>query len=126
MANGNGGSAVVLVVDDNGPVRRTILSSLHLRGIRTYEAGAGEQAITIFKQFHGQIRMVFLDVQMEGMDGPKTLEALKRIDPGVRCCFITGNAGDYSKEDLLLRGALRVVQKPFGFESISDLISTPE
>jgi CheY-like chemotaxis protein len=50
---------------------------------------------------------------MPGMDGPQTLAALRGIDPSVRAVFVTGHAGDYTREDLLGLGAEAVFDKPF-------------
>ncbi len=62
---------------------------------------------------------MLLDVRMPGMDGPQTLAALKRINPAVLCCFMTGYAGDYTGEGLLALGAVRLFEKPFQLDEIA-------
>ena len=54
-----------------------------------------------------------LDVRMPDQDGPAILHALRQINPAVRCCFMTGDSGDYSQAELLATGALDVLPKPF-------------
>lgn len=50
---------------------------------------------------------------MPGRDGPETLAALRELDPHLRFCFMTGESGRYSDQDLLGLGALAVFHKPF-------------
>jgi CheY-like chemotaxis protein len=54
-----------------------------------------------------------MDVQMPGMDGLQTLAALREIDRGVRCVFMSGHLGEYTVERLQAVGAVRVLAKPF-------------
>jgi CheY-like chemotaxis protein len=54
-----------------------------------------------------------LDVKMPGLDGRQALAALREIDPGVRCVFMTGYAAGPLAEELLALGAEQVVEKPF-------------
>src|SRR5262249_45350297 len=55
---------------------------------------------------HGRaVAAVLLDVRMPGLDGPQTLAALRRLDPAVRCCLMSGEPGGYTAEELLRPGA---------------------
>jgi CheY-like chemotaxis protein len=102
---------VILVVDDNEGIRQMLQTALRTLGFDVRTAGGGEQAVEVYKR--EAIDLVLLDVQMPIMDGPKTLAALQEISPQVRCCFMSGNSGAYSREELLRRGAVCVIQKPF-------------
>ncbi|MEO2088934.1 MAG: response regulator, partial [Gemmataceae bacterium] len=72
----------------------------------------GREAVETYRSCGAAIGMVLLDVRMPDPDGPETLAALRRFDPHVRACFVTGDAGRYSGQDLLDLGALAVFQKP--------------
>jgi FixJ family two-component response regulator len=48
----------------------------------------------IYGQHRRSSALVLLDVRMPDWDGPQTLAALQKFDPAVRCCFLTGDAGD--------------------------------
>ena len=50
---------------------------------------------------------------MPGRDGVSTLAALRELDPQIRACFMTGDAGRYTEQNLLDLGALTVFRKPF-------------
>jgi two-component system, LytTR family, response regulator len=66
----------VLVVDDERPARRKLLRLLQgAPGIeRVYEASSGRLALGVLEEFDPDV--LFLDVQMPGMDGFQVLEAL--------------------------------------------------
>jgi CheY-like chemotaxis protein len=103
----------VLVVDDEPLILQMLGLALPCHGLAVRQAGGGQQAVDLYRQHRGSIRVVLLDVKMPGLDGPQTLAALREIDPGVRCVFMTGYAADSLAEELLALGAEQVVQKPF-------------
>jgi CheY-like chemotaxis protein len=108
----------VLVVDNEPGVRSFLQKALILNGFQVWMAGDGKTAVEIYESHRDSIAVVLMDVCMPGVDGPATLAALRSIDPGVRCCFMTGGAGDYSREDLLAGGASHVLGKPFSLAEV--------
>jgi DNA-binding NtrC family response regulator len=110
----------VLVVDDD-PVLRDLLNAvLTARGFRVWVCPSGEEALAVYLRHRNQIALALLDVRMPGLDGPGTLSALRRIDPGVRACFMSGHTDPYSLDDLAGRGALRFFEKPFQITALAD------
>jgi DNA-binding NtrC family response regulator len=103
----------VLVIEDDEGLRRVLGLVLEGFDLGVTLEPSGEKAVEFYRTHHAKIDVVLLDVQMSGMNGPATLAALKAINPGVRCCFMSGNTGVYTVEDLLGMGALMVFQKPF-------------
>jgi DNA-binding response OmpR family regulator len=59
---------------------------------------------------------------MAELDGPWTLVALHQINPQVRCCFMSGNTGEYDTASLLEMGAAAVLQKPFGLNEVTQAL----
>ncbi len=102
----------VLIVDDDAGVRTVLTAGLRRLGFAVWSAADGREAVETYRSCHVSIGMVLLDVRMPDMDGPETLAALRRFDPHVRACFVTGDAGRYSEQGLLALGALVVFQKP--------------
>jgi DNA-binding response OmpR family regulator len=108
----------VLVVDDDSAVRQMLELGLQVQGFRVRLAGSGAEALAIYTAHHQDIDLVLLDVRMPDLDGPATLEALGRINPGVRCLFMSGYTGAYTEADLLQRGARGLLTKPFNLQEL--------
>ncbi len=112
----------ILVVEDEEAVRRMLAMALGHYGFDVRLAGSGAEAVRLYEQHHSSIAVVLLDVQMDGLDGPGTLAALQRINPQVRCCFMSGHTGRYTSGQLQAMGAAHVLPKPFS--SLHDLART--
>jgi CheY-like chemotaxis protein len=108
----SGSGKVVLVVDDEPAIRGLLKVALEKMGFTVLLAADSTEALDVYGRWRPKIALVLLDVRLPGLDGPQTLAALQRFDPALRCCFMTGHAGNYSDQDLLARGALRVFTKP--------------
>ena len=116
---------VVLAVDDH-PVARAVLEAvLRSEGCEVRLASGGPEAVAVYRREHAAIDLVLLAVRMRGLDGPATLEALRQIDPAVRCCFMTvaTTGDDQEARRLLGLGVEAVIPKPYRLEVIRNLIS---
>jgi CheY-like chemotaxis protein len=113
----------ILVVDDDAAVRFLLDVALRHHGFAVWQAADGQEAVELYQQEGSEIDLVLLDVRMPRLDGPHTLAALMRLNPRVRCCFMTGNAGNYSEDGLLELGAARVFPKPFQLAEIAQALT---
>ena len=113
---------LVLVVDDESALRSVLALVLPRWGVEVLEAGCGDEAVELYRQHGDEIVLVLMDVNMPGPSGPETLEALQQIKPEVRCCFMTGNLGSFTGEELLRRGAESVIDKPFDLGALARLL----
>lgn len=102
----------ILVLDDEELVRSLLRTSLQGSGFKVWLAATGREAIKLYREHLAAIDLVLLDVQMPDLDGPDTLVALRAINPQVKCCFLTGDMGNYSERQLRRMGARRVFTKP--------------
>jgi CheY-like chemotaxis protein len=112
----------VLVVDDDQLVRESLGPPLRRCGFAVWLAASGEEAVAIGRQHGGAIGAVLLDVRMPGLDGPQTLDALRAINPAVRCCFMSGYIEGYSREELLAFGAEGFLLKPFSVAEVTRMV----
>jgi DNA-binding NtrC family response regulator len=108
----------VLVVDDDKVLLGLLNTTLQRHGFRVWLAGCGVEAIEVYQRHRASINVVLLDVRMPGLDGPRTLTALRRLDPSVACCFMSGYTADYPLPELLRLGAAHFFDKPFRMEEI--------
>ncbi len=112
----------VLVVDDepaNMEVTKEILEILNYN-VRT--ACTGMEAITIFQEHQGEIDLIILDMIMPGMGGGETFDRLKQIDPDVRVLLSSGYSLEGQAKDILNRGCLGFIQKPYKIEELAKKI----
>jgi CheY-like chemotaxis protein len=103
----------ILVVEDEKAVLQMLDTALRHYGFAVGQAASGREAIELYQRHHETLALVLMDVQMPDLDGPGTLAALKRINPLIRCCFMSGHTGQYSEKELLGMGAAHVLMKPF-------------
>jgi CheY-like chemotaxis protein len=112
----------ILVVDDDDAVRALLDVGLRQYGFAVWLAADGSEALPIYQQNSSEIDAVLLDVRMPGLDGPRTLAALSQLDPQIRSCFMTGQAGNYSQDELLKLGAAHVFAKPFQLAEVAKIL----
>ena len=115
---------LVMVVDDDAPVREATVRLLESIGYETLEADGGAAAVERYRQRGSEVRAVLLDLTMPGMDGPATLHALRAIDPDVRVLVTTGFDVDERVEALLAQGCRGVLAKPYARDTLADTLAT--
>jgi CheY-like chemotaxis protein len=109
----------ILVVDDDQMLLTLLKTVLQRQGFTVWVAATGHAAVDLYRRNEERIAVVLLDVRMPGMDGPQTLVELRRINPLLACCFVSGDTGDYSPDDLENMGALRCFDKPFRTQELA-------
>jgi two-component system cell cycle sensor histidine kinase/response regulator CckA len=85
-----GGSATVLVIDDDSAMRTIVGLSLKLYGYIVLAAGDGEEALRQARE-HPEIRVIILDVVMSGLSGKELAGQLQSALPGVAILFCSGH-----------------------------------
>jgi two-component system, response regulator, stage 0 sporulation protein F len=111
----------VLIVDDEEPIRSTLARMIESHGVSAVAVQSGPDAVEKARQH--AFRLVFLDLNMPGMNGVETLKALKEIDRDLRVVVVTALSG----EDELFRSAIElgpvsVIPKPFTIQHVSDVL----
>ncbi len=110
----------ILVVDDDTTLLRLLRTVFTRRGFAVWTAGDGKTALELYRQNRHAVSLVLLDVCMPGLDGPQTLAELRRIDPAVLACFMSGFTNKYSHDELLSGGAMPCIEKPFEVLPLAD------
>jgi CheY-like chemotaxis protein len=108
----------ILVVEDEDLVRDVLEVGLQQRGFAVWLASNGLEAIEVYDRHRADIDLVLLDVWMPGLDGPKTWTVLEQLNPNLRCCFMSGDLGRYTEDELLALRAARVFRKPFKLDEV--------
>lgn len=112
----------MLVVDEDRLVRIMVQLGLERKGFDVWVARSSREALDLYRRHMEEIAVVLLDVRMPGLNGPKTLEVLREMNPEVPACLMSGNTGDYKPEELLQRGATYVITKPFLIDDLANIL----
>lgn len=88
MPSGQG--ELILVVDDEAPIREVTKATLENFNYRVITANDGIEAIAIYAQQPQEIEVVLLDLMMPEMDGLTAMRTLKKINPDVKLIATSG------------------------------------
>jgi PAS domain S-box-containing protein len=88
-----GSGELILVVDDEAPVRFVTRRMLETYGYRVLLAADGSEAVALYEKQNGDIAAVITDMMMPVMDGPATISALRAMRPDVRIIAASGLHG---------------------------------
>jgi two-component system, OmpR family, KDP operon response regulator KdpE len=106
---------VILVVDDEAPMRKYVAANLKARGYEVLAAGDGSEALKLLEE-HG-CDLVVLDIGIPGPDGFAVLSSLRRtMRVPVLMLSARGREGD--KVSALDLGADDYLTKPFGVDEL--------
>jgi two-component system KDP operon response regulator KdpE len=111
------GTCVVLIIEDEQPIRRFLRASLTAEGYHVVEAETGEEGLRLAAQRPPDL--VILDLGLPGMDGQ---EVLRRLREWSTAPIIVLSARDQERQkvEALDGGADDYVTKPFG---VSELLA---
>ncbi|MEX0307646.1 MAG: ATP-binding protein [Ruegeria sp.] len=84
------GEGVVLLVEDEAPVRAFATRALRLKGYTVLEAESAEDALHLLDDPNLLVDVFVTDVVMPGMDGPTWVRKAMKERPDVRVVFMSG------------------------------------
>jgi two-component system cell cycle sensor histidine kinase/response regulator CckA len=115
------GEGVVLLVEDEAPVRAFAARALRLRGYTVLEAESAEQALAILDDPSVVVDIFVTDVVMPDMDGPSWVRKALERRPGVKVVFVSGYTEESfaDRQDRIANSVF--LPKPF---SLNDLAAT--
>ena len=107
------GSEVILLVEDNEPVREFAKSQLVDLGYRVLEATNGKDALKVLGK-HKDIDLLFTDVVMPGgLTGRELALAACRLNPMLKVLFCSGYAENAIHHHGLLEKDMQLLNKPY-------------
>ena len=107
----------ILVVDDEKESVEMLSRNLSRRGYEVETANTGEEGVKRAQQ--SKFDIVLLDIQLPGMDGVRTLEEIKKINPETEFIMMTGFGSVNSAIDSMQKGAYDYLEKPFSNDKIA-------
>jgi two-component system cell cycle sensor histidine kinase/response regulator CckA len=114
---------IVLLVEDEAPVRAFASRALQMRGFTVLEAESAEDALELLSDPQLGVDVFVTDVVMPGLDGPTWVREALKARPDTRVVFVSGYAEDsFSDQQSRIPNSV-FLPKPF---SLSDLTKTVE
>jgi two-component system cell cycle sensor histidine kinase/response regulator CckA len=118
------GDGVILLVEDEAPVRAFASRALRMRGFTVIEAENAEEALTMLENAALSVDIFVTDVIMPGMDGPSWVRKALETRPGTRVVFVSGYA-----EDSLTESQSRIphsvfLPKPFSLSQLTETVQS--
>jgi two-component system cell cycle sensor histidine kinase/response regulator CckA len=112
---------VVLLVEDEAPVRAFASRALRLRGYSVLEADSAEAALSMLSDPDLAVDLFVTDVIMPGKDGPTWVREALADRPATKVVFVSGYAEDAFAEHKAAIPNSVFLPKPF---SLTDLTTT--
>ncbi len=116
MPRGRG--ETVLVVDDEMVVREITRQTLEAFGYRVILASDGTEAVAAYTRERSEIAVVLTDMMMPVMDGPATIEILRRMNPAVRIIGASGLSVSGQVARATSLGVKHFLPKPYTSETL--------
>lgn len=115
------GNGVVLLVEDEAPVRAFASRALRLRGFTVLEADCAETALEMLSDPDLDVDLFLTDVIMPGKDGPTWVKEALKNRPETKVVFVSGYAEEAFGEDQRSIPNSVFLPKPF---SLNELTTT--
>jgi CheY-like chemotaxis protein len=116
------GTATVLLVDDEKTVLEVGCKMLERLGYRVLTAQSGSEAVDLFRRHF--VDLVVLDMIMPEMSGGRTFDRIRAIDPEARVLLSTGFSIEGEAAEIMARGCIGFLQKPFDLSTLAEKIQT--
>jgi CheY-like chemotaxis protein len=115
-----GGSATILLVDDEPLVLGAISVALRALGYEVIEACNGSDALAILERQKGEVDAVILDMIMPGLAGVELLSAMRSAAPAIPVIVTGGRIEESEEADARARGAAAILHKPYDLSRLSE------
>ncbi len=117
------GDGVVLLVEDEAPVRAFASRALRLRGFTVLEAESAEDALELLSDSSVLVDVFVTDVVMPGMDGPTWVRKALKDRPDVRVVFVSGYAEGAFGDDGPEVPNSTFLPKPFSLSQLTETVN---
>ena len=112
----------LLIADDDDGVRMLLSGLFARRGVRTYIASDGGEALRLFQENAARIAVVLTDFTMPGMDGLALVRALGERPNPPACVVMSGHLEESDRSELAAAGVYLLLEKPFALGELDAVI----
>ena len=116
------GEGVILLVEDEAPVRTFASRALQLRGYKVIEAASAEEALDQLSDPNLRIDVFVTDIVMPGRDGPSWVKETFEQRPNTRVVFVLGYAEDVLETQQAAIQNSVFLPKPFSLDDLTETV----
>ncbi len=120
IPSAQGEGELILVVDDEEPVRLIAAEILRRHGYQVITAGDGAEAIAVFAPRAADVRLLLSDLQLPMLGGAALATALRRLQPGLPVVAMSGANSRGSAPHQEFMAAF--LAKPFKVETLLAIV----
>jgi len=113
------GSETILLVDDENKVVDATQSMLEILGYHVITAKSGKKALDEVNSGGRKLDLIILDMIMPGMDGGKTFDRIREVQPGIPVILSSGYSIKGRATEIMEKGCNGFLQKPFNISELS-------
>ncbi|SFR38106.1 two-component system, cell cycle sensor histidine kinase and response regulator CckA [Yoonia tamlensis] len=115
---------VILLVEDEAPVRAFASRALRLRGYSVLEADCAEAALDLLSDTELRVDLFVTDVIMPGMDGPTWVRKALETRKNTRVVFVSGYSEDAFSDGQPPIPNSVFLPKPFSLIALTETVQT--
>ena len=113
---------LVLVVDDEEPIRQLERRILESGGYRVIEASRALEAFALLQK-DLQVDLVIADLQMPDLGGEEMARRIRRDRPNIKVLYVTGHIDELMDERSTLWEGEAFLDKPFTAKALLEAVS---
>ncbi|BBO69486.1 hypothetical protein DSCA_34160 [Desulfosarcina alkanivorans] len=114
------GAETILLVDDEELILGVGKALLEELGYDVMVARNGERAVEAVRRNGGDVQLVILDLIMPGMDGGRTFDCIRELQPAMPVILSSGYSPGGQTKAIMERGCNGFIQKPFNIYELSE------
>ena len=115
-------NGMVLVIDDEDPVREAITDILQTIDVNVITATTSFEGIDLFVANQDHIKLVILDLSMPGIDGQETLVRLQEINANIPVILSSGFNQTEINHKLTNLGHADFLKKPYNVNELLNIV----
>ncbi len=113
-----GHGELIMVIDDEPSIRTITRQTLESFGYRVLLASDGAEAVALFATHQSDVSAVITDMMMPIMDGPATIQVLRRFNPRLAIIAASGLSGTGHVPKVAGLNVRHFLPKPYTAESL--------
>ncbi|PSB27724.1 hybrid sensor histidine kinase/response regulator [Chlorogloea sp. CCALA 695] len=118
-----GHGELILVVDDEDPIREITRIMLENFNHQVNTASNGNEALALYGQQKSDIKVVLMDMMMPSMDGATTIHTMQKINPQVKIIAVSGLASNDKVVEAAGFGSKAFLSKPYTAQELLKTIN---